>query len=594
MNVPEPDEALFEQAKAEAWKRVQADIGRSTPEVKPLLLHIADCVLAPCQGSLFGSGFGALQVKEACSPSKEVLSRFRSELGLGLGRYISRCKIEAAKELLRYRDLKVWRIAAFTGYGGLPPFWRAFNRWTGHSPSEFRKRASPRQRRMVCATELNSDAFWWKATVGHLEPEQRQGLRERLQTRVLSSLEAGRAKPVPVVTFAIRGTEHEKVLPKRLWERLRKLPREEQRHWLRHVRVDSPAFFHFLGKKSLDESHRDPHKALELSETALGHIESNAAFFGVALPGLRALGLAWRANALRRMGDFPEATRNFKRSWEQWEAGGKDPCVEAEICNLEAVLRRIQRRFEEALELLSRSISLAQTKGCSHLLAVALLQRASVIGYTGGPKTTIPDIQLALRQLKGLDEPHLTLTAYNHLATSHALAGEHHKALAVLPKARTLCEALDEPVVWHQLQWVEGLARQGLEDVGEAERLLQEARAGLSGLEAVENAALVSVDLAILYLHQGRSIEVLPLAAEAISAFECLHIPNEKWATVKLLREALEANEVTLDALQETRDLLDAIWREPARGVPAADSQEPGRVGTRPGETKEPGTKPAG
>ena len=42
-----------------------------------------------------------------------------------------------------------------------------------------------------------------------------------------------------------------------------------------------------------------------------------------------------------------------------WTAGGDDPRIEAELCRLEANFRRYQRRDDEALELLSRSISLA-------------------------------------------------------------------------------------------------------------------------------------------------------------------------------------------------------------------------------------------
>ncbi len=558
--------AQRDNAAIETLSRVECDLTSSSWRTRPLLEKI--------RRKLFSQDLKVYELGRSSRDShgSEVID-FHAEIGASVWDYISKCRLETAARLVRDSDLRIGDISWLVGYSERTVFTHAFRRFTSMAPAEFRGRwhlvlvkvGKPED-------ELHSLRLLEELRKGTLEPlgaERILSFLEALDTldtpngepEAARALAAARAQPSKQITDAGMAAW--------CWELIHELSLEEKRDWVRHViRVNSPAFFSFLGKRSLDESHRNPRLALEFAELALEHIQLNTAAIGAARRTLQALALAWRANALRALGDVAEANRNFTQAWVDWKAGGEDECAEGEICSLEAVLRRSQRRFDEALQLLGRAISVAQDNGCDRLLAVAVLQRVSVIGYTGTPGATIGDIKLALRKLAALDEPYLTLVAYNHLVTSCALAGKPHEALAVLPRAQALCEVLEEPVVRHQLQWSEGLARKELGELELSEALFQEARAGLIELDSMDNAALVSMDLAILSFHQGRTSEVSRFASEAIPVFEALRLPAEEWAAVELLREAIAGNEVPLEVLEAARAVLNSIGRDLSAGFP--------------------------
>lgn len=63
---------------------------------------------------------------------------FRENTGKTLSRYIQERKIANAAQLLLYTDDKIIDIAIRYGYSGRTVFSRAFRRFTGYTPSQFR------------------------------------------------------------------------------------------------------------------------------------------------------------------------------------------------------------------------------------------------------------------------------------------------------------------------------------------------------------------------------------------------------------------------------------------------------------------------
>ena len=63
---------------------------------------------------------------------------FRENTGKSLSRYIQERKIANAAQSLLYTDDKIIDIAIHYGYSGRTVFSRAFRRFTGYTPSQFR------------------------------------------------------------------------------------------------------------------------------------------------------------------------------------------------------------------------------------------------------------------------------------------------------------------------------------------------------------------------------------------------------------------------------------------------------------------------
>jgi AraC-like DNA-binding protein/mannose-6-phosphate isomerase-like protein (cupin superfamily) len=67
--------------------------------------------------------------------------RFRSLTGESPKRYVTRCRLARAAELLRETDMQLHEVARTCGYGSEVSLSRAFRRWFGTTPGGYRRRA---------------------------------------------------------------------------------------------------------------------------------------------------------------------------------------------------------------------------------------------------------------------------------------------------------------------------------------------------------------------------------------------------------------------------------------------------------------------
>jgi transcriptional regulator GlxA family with amidase domain len=69
---------------------------------------------------------------------------FKTQTGLTPNDYLQRARVEKAQEQLRQTNLSVTQIALATGFSSGQYFSTVFARYTGVSPTAFRKGAKPR------------------------------------------------------------------------------------------------------------------------------------------------------------------------------------------------------------------------------------------------------------------------------------------------------------------------------------------------------------------------------------------------------------------------------------------------------------------
>lgn len=68
--------------------------------------------------------------------------RFRAQMGAPIGSHLQSLRVEKAKDLLRDGQADVTQIALQVGFSSSQSFARAFRKFTGQSPSEYRQRAT--------------------------------------------------------------------------------------------------------------------------------------------------------------------------------------------------------------------------------------------------------------------------------------------------------------------------------------------------------------------------------------------------------------------------------------------------------------------
>lgn len=591
-----PTQRILEAAAAETLERIRRDRKRVPPQIQPLLAYLEE--------HLFDPDLDANQLKRACGVRDHSLPvHFHNALDLPPYAYIEDCRLRTACRLLRDSNLKVWQVAQLLGYSTLQVFSRAFHRWSGVRPSRFRQKERRRldqeqaiqqsvlQRRRMPVSFTPDDPLirletMRRAVNGGLEKDEADALCQRLydlypesfQTTASSVLgshhETFRAETarIPLVTHA----EHlplSPALPARLgvseeaerskaeeaWQKLKGRSWEEQWELIRdQFRFSSAALFQLLREKSREESKIDRWRGVRLAELALESLFGiDEAIGSDTLSNLQAQGWAWVGHARRLALDSQGAEKAFIRAEWCLPREGREPLVEAELYQNKAALRWFQRRYEEALKLVNHALPLFRSLAKPELIAPPLILRAAIQHDAGNPKATIPDLHEALQLIDEQNQPYTALAAHSNLAIAYALIGEYEQSIQALPKAKRLSEALDNPLSYFKLQWLEGLVYLEQNRIDLAEIQYQEARAGFIRLNESEAAATVSLDLAMIYSEQGRPAEAVHLASEAIPVFESLNIDREVLAALNMLRAAVEANELTLDVLQKLRICLD-------------------------------------
>ncbi|MEM8541103.1 MAG: helix-turn-helix domain-containing protein, partial [Pseudomonadota bacterium] len=83
--------------------------------------------------------FNAASVAAAANMSVRTAQRIASENGTTLQELIDKVREQRATELLRDNRNDIGSIAFLLGYSDERAFRRAFRRWTGQTPSDFRK-----------------------------------------------------------------------------------------------------------------------------------------------------------------------------------------------------------------------------------------------------------------------------------------------------------------------------------------------------------------------------------------------------------------------------------------------------------------------
>ena len=383
--------------------------------------------------------------------------------------------------------------------------------------------------------------------------------------------EAGQAGPdagLIVAAFGIQVTRLEK--EHRRTERdlrdLLALPEEERAGRIRRSRsrFRGSHLVHLLLEESQKRLTVDPRDAYHLAEMA--HLVAQSAPFNRELLGLLILSLASMANASRVSGDTRQAEEHFRSArYLVTRHSMTETPILARLDDLEGSLYKDQRRLRHAERLFTRAASLYRLADAEVDRARILLNLAATHNHQGKPDRAVEVTRDALAELSPEREPRLYMSGRYNLALFLVESGDARQAAEVLEEDAELSQRFPEP--WLQLR-ITGLrgkiaAAQG--DFSTAEAAFLAMRAGFLQEESGYDAAIVSMDLALLYLRQGRTAELKALAKEMLPIFRSQDIHREAVAALVLFQEALLEEQVTAAFVRELAAYLDAARHDPSR-----------------------------
>ncbi len=249
------------------------------------------------------------------------------------------------------------------------------------------------------------------------------------------------------------------------------------------------------------------------------------------------------ANTLRVAGKLKDADKAMKEARRLWVAGSDPDHIldPGRLLDLEASLRRAQRRFSDAITTLDAALLVSRTP------ARILINKATISELTGDYEGAVETLLEAQPLLKRDLEPRLW---YNHrfnLAVNLSHLGRHTEALDLLKQVREVVIELGDAIFLNRVTWLEGRIAAGLGRLEEARRLLGQARQEFAAREMWYDVALALLEHASLLLNEGRTAEVKSLAQSLRQAFQSEEVHAEALSALRLFREAAEREEATAE-----------------------------------------------
>ncbi|MBW8874599.1 MAG: hypothetical protein JF614_06515 [Acidobacteria bacterium] len=274
---------------------------------------------------------------------------------------------------------------------------------------------------------------------------------------------------------------------------------------------------------------------------------------------------AWAelANAYRITDDFAQAEAAMAYALELRALGTGEPLLYARIADLDASLLCDQRRFKEAFRMLDLAYAIHRRYSDSHEVGRVVILKGLYTGYAGKPEE---GLQLLVRGLSMIDrgrDAKLVFHTLHNILLFRVELGEYQRAQRQLQRMRVLYAAHAGWLDLVKLHRLEAEIAAGLGDLVTAEATFQQIREDLNDAGLGYQAALVSLDLAGVWMRQSRTPEVRGLVSEMLTSFRVIGVEREALSALHLLHDALERDQATLEVLRLVGGILRRLQNEP-------------------------------
>ena len=554
----------------------------------------------------------------ACDASRSAVDRLAAILG-SLKTWVTRLRMtEAARQVRETHDPDE-AIGRRLGYSTERGFRRAFCSFHGVTPHEMRlqaqapqppapengpapadageptgmadappapvpgHRSTPRARALHRRRQLALDLLDPPAA-GELRAELRRGYprldREGAGAHPRPDPAGGPGHPEQVVDqlpVALTGTgDHlEDVVAGAVLDRILQLPSAEQRSALfAAVRFANPAPFYQLFRRCMEMSAADPEGAVALAELGVRWVGWHREAIGERAVDWQAVAWTRLGRLQAHLGDGGAAERCLTAARAELGRGPWRSWVEVEIRRVEGMVRKLERRWDEAARAVDRAVELTRRLPEGDLdrwqILFQRLELAAAMGDAEAGLTFAAELEQLLDAWPA-EERGERLTMWRGFVSyqrgkAYAVAGDDPHAEHFLRRA--LDEIAADPECDDDVQLgilftlaLHELARVGsrIGRPGDAESIMRQVldRCRWLGLPLLEAAA--EAELALLCALRGGWGEARQLGHAAAAFLDDLPFHREAWHAARRLRALTEAGE---SSQSELRDLLAKIRRD--------------------------------
>lgn len=347
-----------------------------------------------------------------------------------------------------------------------------------------------------------------------------------------------------------------------LWARLERRSAAERRLLVEDLEEYwSWALSERIAAESLSQAPNHPGKALELAE--LAHLVAQK------VPGeelwrwrIQGYALLFEGNAFRVCNDLPSSDEVFSLARLLFKIGAAgDPGLlnEAWLPALESSLRRDQRKFPEALQQIEEALSLDRDE----LRGQVLLSKSRLHETLGEPEASFSALSEAAPLIDPVREPRNAFGLRFNLVVALCALERFEEAEVRLLEVQGMAEALGQELDLTRALWLQAKVYAGLGRPAQARDAFEKVRRVFEQRGLTFDYALVSLELALLLLEEGQTVEVSALAVEMLNIFRSQEVEREALAALQLFCEAARRKTATVELARRVVRFLQRAQHDP-------------------------------
>jgi tetratricopeptide (TPR) repeat protein len=318
-------------------------------------------------------------------------------------------------------------------------------------------------------------------------------------------------------------------------------------------RFASPRLVHRLIERSHADRYSDPDVMLHWASVARSiatRCSPETLGSAAKVADLRARAWSQYGNALRVAGQLREAAEAMITAQGYLEEGTRDPSLHARLAEQVASLHTYQRRFDAAIDSLEEAAEVYRQLGESHALARTLVQQAIASLYAGNPESAVELLNRAIPLIDHEEDPHLLLAACHNLVHSYMELNRPDQALSLYSETRDLYREFSDSLIQLRSGWQEGRILRDLGHLRSAETVLTQARSGFMERGLMYEVAVVSLDLATLYVKMRAVEDVRQTVVAAVPIFRALGVDREALAALLQLQQVADQEKEALELIR--------------------------------------------
>jgi len=390
--------------------------------------------------------------------------------------------------------------------------------------------------------------------------EQGEADAERVRiesvVRAMADATAQVGRPLMANLFVQVRAAADRQLAQGAWDRLKRLTPAERRSRIRKSReYRSWAVCEAACEESLKAAPDSAARALEYAELAVEIARLPAGEDPLFRRRLQGYAEAHLGNCHRVHGQLHSADEVFGRFRSLWKEGAPgDPGLlnEARVLGMEASLRIEQGQCSVALDLLDQAEAVDRNGERRYLL----INRGRALEHLGEYEGAITALQRATPLIDGKKEPRQLWVLRSNLIQNLNHLRRFAEADALLPELRRLADQLGQELDLLRTSWMEGWVAAGLGRREKAIAALEHVSRELARRQIPFDAALAGLELAVLYLEEGRTAEVRKLAEELLAIFKAQKVHREALAALTIFCKAAAKETATVHLVRRLRDYL--------------------------------------